>query len=462
MTAAPPVRPRPVVRHTVARGLDLPIAGVPAPSIHVPSPVTRVAVLPSDHRGTKPRLLVQPGDVVRRGQPLWHDRTHPALVVTSPAGGVVSAVHRGDRRALQSIVVTIDERDTDPAVFSAHTPRVEHDAAAVRALLLESGLWMALRTRPFGHVPAPDAHPDAVFVTALDTSPLAVRVDLALADRQDDFHRGLAALRTLTDTPLFVCRAPGSTLGDHVAGVQCAEFAGKHPAGVPGFHIHTLFPVSRSRTAWHLDAHDVVRIGHLLRTGQLDVSHVVALGGPAVQTPRHLRTRLGAHLGELLEGELVPVAPGALPHRVISGSVLTGRRAEGDVFGFLSRHHAQVSVLPEVIKRRFLGFLRPDAPAYSSLPVYLGGGATAGFDTMMHGGARAMVPIGAYERVLPHDLMATHLLRAIQLGDAEWAEPLGVLELDEEDVALCSYVCPGKADYGTALRALLDTMARER
>ncbi|HMS04133.1 MAG TPA: hypothetical protein PKE51_14210, partial [Gemmatimonadaceae bacterium] len=188
----------------------------------------------------------------------------------------------------------------------------------------------------------------------------------------------------------------------------------------------------------------------------------VALGGPAVREPRHLRTRLGASLDELLTGELTPVAPGALPHRIISGSVLTGRRADGEVFGYLSRHHHAVAVLPEVVKRRFLGFLRPDAASFSSLPVYLGGGARAGFDTMMHGGPRAMVPIGAYERVMPYDLMPTHLLRAIQLGDAEWAEQLGVLELDEEDVALCSYVCPGKADYGTALRRLLDSIAAER
>ena len=461
MPAAPPVS-RPVVRHTVSRGLDLPIAGAPASVVHEARAVARVAVLPTDHPGTKPRLRVQEGDMVRRGQPLWQDRTHPELVVTSPAGGTVSAIHRGERRAIQSIVVTIGGEDAEEAPFVSHHAGVARDGEAVRALLLESGLWMAFRTRPFGHVPAPTDTPDAIFVTALDTSPLAVQVDVALAERLDDVRHGLEALRTLTDAPLFVCRAPGSTIGDGVDGVQRAEFSGKHPAGVPGFHMHTLRPVSRTRTAWQLAAHDVARIGHVVRTGRLDVSHVVALGGPAVKEPRHLRTRLGASLDDLVARELLPVAPGALPHRVISGSVLTGRRAEGDVFGYLSRHHAQVSVLPEAVKRRFLGFLRPDAPAYSSLPVYLGGGAKAGFDTMMHGGTRAMVPIGAYERVLPHDLMATHLLRAIQLGDAEWAEQLGVLELDEEDVALCSYVCPGKADYGTALRALLETMAAER
>lgn len=462
MPVAPPATTRSVIRHTVTRGLDLPLSGAPLRVVEEARTVSRVALLPGDHRGIKPRLRVQEGDVVRLGQPVWQDRTHAQLVVTAPASGIVTAVHRGDRRALRSIVITIDEGHGDGPSFEHFSPTVARNRSALRALLQESGLWMALRTRPFGHVPLPSDEPDALFVTAIDTSPLAVTVDLALADRVDDFNRGLLALRALTDAALFVCRAPGSSLGDGVEGVQCVEFAGKHPAGVPGYHIHTLYPVSRTRTAWHMAAHDVVRVGYLVRHGTLDVSHIIALGGPAVRAPRHLRTRLGAHLGDLLADELVPVASGALPHRVISGSVLTGRRIENDMVGYLSRHHSQVSVLPETIKRRFLGFLRPDAPAYSSLPVYLGGGARAGFDTMMHGGARAMVPIGAYERVMPHDLMATHLLRAIQLGDAEWAEPLGVLELDEEDVALCSYVCPGKADYGTALRTLLDAMAAER
>lgn len=463
MPAAPSAPRSPVARHTVTRGLDLPIPGAPAPAIVEARRPSRVAVLPDDHLGTKPRLRVQEGDTVARGQPLWQDRTHGAITITSPGSGRVVAVHRGERRALQSIVIELDASDGDGhAPFAGYTPTVVRDRAALRALLLESGLWVAFRTRPFNHVPAPDTEPSAMFVTALDTSPLAPRVDAVIGERIDDFARGLEALRALSDAPVFVCRAPGSSLGDGVDGVRLADFGGKHPAGAPGFHIHTLAPVSRTRTAWQLAAHDVVRIGHLLRTGQLDVSHVVALGGPAVREPRHLRTRLGVALDELLAGELAPVAPGALPHRVISGSVLTGRRAEGPVFGYLSRHHHAVAVLPEVVKRRFLGFLRPDAPAFSSLPVYLGGGARAGFDTMMHGGPRAMVPIGAYERVMPYDLMPTHLLRAVQLGDAEWAEQLGVLELDEEDVALCSYLCPGKADYGTALRRLLETMAAER
>lgn len=448
--------------HTVTRGLDLPITGAPAQVISAAHAVTQVALLPADHLGTKPRLRVQVGDDVALGQPIWQDRTHESIAVVAPGAGRVIAIHRGERRVIQSIVIAL-AADAPPAPpFPTWHARVAQDRVALRALLLEAGLWVAFRTRPFSHVPAPDADPSALFVNAMDTNPLAPNVDVIIADRRADFDRGLAALRTLTDAPLYVGRAAGSTAGDGVKGVTTAEFAGKHPVGMVGYHIHTLAPVSRTRIAWHIGAQDVIRIGHLVNTGMLDVTQVVALGGPPVTKPRLVRTRLGASIAELMAGE-ISAGAGAheLPPRVISGSVLTGRQASDPVFGFLSRFHQQVSVLPEVRVRSFLGWLGLRAPRFSVMPVYAGGGASAGFDTRMHGGPRAMVPIGAYERVMPMDLMPTHLLRAIALGDAEWAEELGVLELDEEDVALCSYVCPGKADFGGALRRVLETIAAE-
>jgi len=448
--------------HTVTRGLDLPIAGAPAQVISAARAVTQVALLPADHLGTKPRLRVHVGDDVALGQPIWQDRTHESITVVAPGHGRVIAINRGERRVIQSIVIALAD-DAPPAPpFPTWSAGVAQDRAALRALLLEAGLWVAFRTRPFSHVPAPDSDPSALFVNAMDTNPLAPNVDVIIADRRADFDRGLAALRTLTDAPMYVGRAAGSTAGDGVKGVTTAEFAGKHPAGMVGYHIHVLAPVSRTRIAWHIGAQDVIRIGHLVSTGLLDVTQVVALGGPPVTKPRLVRTRLGASITELMAGELsVGTAAHELPPRVISGSVLTGREASDPVFGFLSRHHQQVSVLPEVRVRSFLGWLGLRAPRFSTMPVYAGGGASAGFDTRMHGGPRAMVPIGAYERVMPMDLMPTHLLRAIALGDAEWAEELGVLELDEEDVALCSYVCPGKADFGGALRRVLETIAAE-
>ena len=448
--------------HEVRKGLDIPLTGVPEQSISDARAVSRVAVLVRDFHDLKARALVEPGDAVRLGQPLLEHRSHPAIRFTSPGSGRVHALHRGAKRALLSVVVSLD--DTGTAVdFSSYSPLAGDDRAHVRALLLESGLWTALRTRPFSRVPSPESVPHSLFVTATDTNPLAPNLDVVLRGREDEFARGLSVLKLLTDGPLFVCRRQGSVLGDataKAAGVRVEEFSGAHPAGTVGYHIHLLDPVNRDKTVWHIGAQDVVRIGHLFATGRLDTSHVIALGGPQVTSPRLLRTRLGASTLDLVQGELRDGDA-----RVISGSVLTGDTAQDGVTGFLGRYHQQLSVLAEGGARELLGWMAPGANAFSVMPAFLSSllpRKRFNLDTSLRGSRRAMVPIGAYERVMPMDIMPTHLLRALTVGDVEWAEELGVLELDEEDLALCSFVCPGKYEHGAALRRALTDIGAEQ
>jgi Na+-transporting NADH:ubiquinone oxidoreductase subunit A len=351
--------------------------------------------------------------------------------------------------------------------FAAWSANVASNRPALRELLLESGLWMAFRTRPYSEVPAPDAEPHAVFVTAMDTNPLAPNVDVIVAARADDFNRGLEALVALTDAPVYLCRTKGSRSGEGAKGVRVAEFAGKHPSGTVGFHIHTLAPASRAHVSWHLGAQDVIRLGALLRTGVVDASHVIALGGPLVREPRLLRTVLGANVSQLVQGELLRGERDGheVPPRVISGSVLTGRTVADNITGFLGRFEQQVCAVPEVKEGDFAAWMLPASRSYSFLPAFFPlwkGKVERAFDTRLHGGRRAMVPIGVYERVLPMDLMATHLLRALAVGDTELSEQLGALELDEEDLALCTFVCPSKYEHGAALRRVLDLIAAER
>jgi len=209
---------------------------------------------------------------------------------------------------------------------------------------------------------------------------------------------------------------------------------------------------------WHVGYQDVAAIGHLLATGRIDVGRVIALAGPGVARPRLLRTRLGAATDELVAGEL---APGA--QRVVSGSVLDGRTAAGEATGYLGRYHLQVSALPEGNRREFLGWLAPGREKHSLTGVVLGAFARRALPltTTTNGSPRAMVPIGTYERVMPLDLLPTFLLRALITGDDEQAEALGCLELDEEDLALCTYVCPGKYEYGPLLRGALERIAKD-
>jgi Na+-transporting NADH:ubiquinone oxidoreductase subunit A len=453
-----------VAVHRIRQGLDLPLAGEPVQVIEPAVRVPRVALLGADDAGLKPTVAVQVGQPVLRGTPLFEDKRVPGVRHVAPAAGIVAAVHRGEMRAMQSVVIDVDVGDgPDTQVpFAAHArqPVQDLDAAAVRALLVESGAWIALRTRPWSKVPAPDSTPYAIFVTAIDTRPHAPSVDVVLAGREADFHAGVLALAKLCPGTTFVCKAAGSAVSaPAAANVRVEEFAGPHPAGTPGLHIHRLAPVALERTVWHIGYQDVAAIGRLFATGRLDVERVISIGGPGALRPRLLRTRQGAALDALTTGELA-----AGPQRVISGSALDGRTAQGEVHGYLGRHHHQVAIVPEGARRELFGYVAPGADKHSIWGVVLGHWAKArklALTTTTNGSPRAMVPIGAYERVMPLDLMPTFLLRALITRNAEWAEELGVLELAEEDVALCTYVCPGKVEYGPLLRDMLARIEKE-
>ncbi|HSL17916.1 MAG TPA: Na(+)-translocating NADH-quinone reductase subunit A [Methylomirabilota bacterium] len=447
--------------HTIKKGLDLPISGAPVQEVESGPPITRVALLAHDYQFMKPRMHCAEGETVARGKLLFEDRKTDGVLFTAPAAGTVVGINRGERRAFQSLVIELSpgEREGRPGdgdfqVFDSFTgdPVAELDGEQVKSLLVESGQWTAIRTRPFSKVPAPEESCRSIFVTAVDSNPLTADPEVVLADRHDDFNRGLEALAKLTEGPVFLCCRPGSSFdGGGVERVRVEHFQGRHPAGLAGTHIHFLDPVGRGGSVWYVGYQDVAAIGSLFATGRVDVRRVVALGGPVVKRPRLLETRLGAEVGPLVEGELEPGN-----NRVVSGSVLHGFTAKGDVFGYLGRFANQISCLEEDDQRRFLGWIRPGYDRFSVTRAFLsalrGSSARYDFTTTTHGGRRAMVPIGLFERVMPLDIMPTFLLRALLMDDLERAEALGCLELDEEDLALCSFVSPGKEDFGPALR----------
>lgn len=442
---------------TIKRGLDLPITGTPAQCIEAARPVRSVAIVGFDYHGMKPTMNVQVGDRVKLGQVLFSDKKNPGVVFTAPGAGVVSAIHRGQQRVLQSVVIDLDgdEQETFASYSAAQLDTL--DAQAVRDNLQQSGLWTALRTRPYSKVPAVDAVPSSIFVTAIDTHPLAADPALVIAEQVEAFEQGLKVLSRLAR--VFLCKAPGAALpGENLSQVKTESFAGPHPAGLAGTHIHFLDPVSANKTVWSIGYQDVIAVGKLFTTGQLSVERVVALGGPVVEQPRLLRTRLGACLNELTAGELKPGN-----NRVISGSVFGGRNARG-AFAYLGRYHQQVSCLAEGNDREMLHYLRAGVNKHSVLNVFVSklmGDKRFDFTTTTNGSPRAMVPVGNYEKVMPLDILPTQLLRLLIVGDTEMAQKLGCLELDEEDLALCSYVCAGKYEYGPILRDNLTRIEKE-
>ena len=427
------------------RGMSLVLAGGPGATPGTSPAVRRVALLGADYPGTRMAARVAVGDRLGLGQAVMCDRHDPALLFTSPGTGTVSSITHGERRELRSIVIDLD--GTEPReTFTDPLDPVTATAAVIRERLLASGLWTAFRTRPFSRVPGSADTPDAIFVTAIDTAPLAGDPRAAISRDPAAFRAGILALTRLISGTIYVCRSPGESLplpDSHQ--LVDAVFSGPHPAGLPGTHIHHLHPVGAARTVWYLDCQDVQAIGRLLTTGILDFSRVVALTG-AVAAPRLLLTRLGASITDLV-GDAGPA------QRVLSGNVLAGREARG-TDAWLGRYHWQITVLPEAQAARPLRWLHAALAAVS--PANRRGVQT----TRVYGRTTGMLPVDGFERVMPLDLLPSPLLRALLLGDTDTAVSLGCLELAEEDLALCSYVCPARQDYGAALRRTLDDYRR--
>ena len=436
----------------IKKGLNIPLPGAPDQSVSAGREVSSVALLGPDTNDLKPRMLVREGDRVKLGQAIYTDKSNPGVYFTSPGSGTVAAVNRGERRVLQSVVIKLDGDDeVEFAKYSAEQ-LPDLDGEAVRKNLLESGLWTALRTRPFSKIPAPDAQARALFVTAIDTNPLAADPSVVIKRNPEAFANGLVVLSKLTEGPVYVCTAVNSGItspdGEQF---RHAEFSGPHPAGLAGTHIHFLEPVSEQKIVWHIGYQDVIAVGKLFTTGRLPIELIVSIGGPKVKQPRLIETRLGANTSDLIRGEL---EPGNV--RVVSGSVLNGHRASGWA-AYLGRYDDQITILQEGNEREFLSFLRPGFGKFSVARAFAGRlfGKKLRMTTSQNGSPRAMVSIGSFEQVMPLDILPTPLLKAILVRDTDGARALGCLELDEEDLALCSFVCNGKYEYGPHLRKTL-------
>jgi len=415
--------------------------------------VSSVALMGPDTIDLKPGMLVAVGDAVKLGQPLFRDKQNPGVQFTSPGAGTVAAINRGERRVLQSVVINLDGDEEEQ--FSAYPPNDLPNISRqdVSDNLLASGLWTAFRTRPFSKIPRPDDVPAAIFVTAIDTNPLAANPDVVIQRDGEAFLQGLCVIAALTDGTIHVCTAPDSSITCSDSGdIKHSQFAGPHPAGLAGTHIHLLDPVNEDQVAWHIGYQDVIAVGKLFTTGRLPVDRIVSLSGPSVSKPRLISTRLGANTTELLAGELADTDV-----RVVSGSVLSGHRAAGWAV-WLGRYDNQITVLKEGSPREFLSFMRPGIGKYSFTRGFVGnlfGSGGYSLTTTQNGSPRAMVSIGSFEDVMPLDILPTPLLKALLVRDTDSARDLGCLELDEEDLALCSFVCNGKYDYGRHLRKSL-------
>lgn len=434
------------------KGLDIPISGEPEQHIGKCNPVYRVAILGDDYPGMKPTMLVKEGDRVSLGQEIFFDKKNEGVIFTSPGCGIISAINRGEKRKFNSIVIDLDGEDSIEFLkpgkeIESYTPEF------IRDILIRSGMWTLLRTRPYGKTPEITATPASLFITAIDSSPLAPDPTIVLKEYQEEYHLGLNILKKLVTAPIHYCTGAAELSPcEEIDGFQYWSFQGPHPAGLPSTHIHCIDPVHETKSVWHIGYQDVIGIGHLFSTGQIPTEKIISLAGPGAIKPRLIKTRIGVYIPPLCKREL-----SLEEMRVISGSVLAGREAVDD-FNFLGRFHNQISVIEDSSGRSIFNWALPGKGRFSTKPVFLSTyfkNLKFPMNSALWGGKRAIYPLGTYDEVMPLDIIATSLLKSISKGDTEKSQALGCLELIEEDLGLCGFVCPGKNDFGQHLRDVL-------
>jgi len=416
-------------------------------------------VKPLDFPGLLPKLEVQEGDVVRAGTPLFYDKYRPEVKFSSPVSGEVVEIRRGERRQILEVVVKANG-SVEYQVFGAAQPAALTRNQVVEKLLV-SGVWPYIRQRPFGIVANPNDTPKAIFISCFDTAPLAPDMDFSIQGEDENFQAGIDALSKLTPGKIHLglnADYPAASAFAKANGVEHHYFRGPHPAGNVGVHIHHIDPIGKGDVVWVVNPLDVVIIGRLFLKGIYDASRVIALAGSEVTSPRYYRVISGAQIDSITSGKL----NSNIELRYISGNVLTGTKVEP--FGYLGFYDNMVTVIPEGNHYEFFGWMSPGFNKFSASRTFLSRltpWRKFKFDTNLHGGKRAYVITGQYEKVMPMDILPVHLIKAILANDIERMEQLGIYEVVEEDMALCEYVCTSKTDVQQILRKGIESLIKE-
>lgn len=440
------------------KGFDIQVIGAAEKIIAGDSDAVLFGVKPTDFPGLVPKLNVKPGDRVQAGSPLFHNKLIPEIVFNSPISGTVLSVDRGDRRKILEVVV---EKSSEDYLEFGKTDPSKLTSSEVKERLLRSGLWPAVRQRPYHIVAKPGDKPKSIFISGFDTAPLAPDYNFIMDNSPASlFQAGITAVSKLTGGKVNLVlngkEKPSPVLAS-TAGVEISYFSGPHPAGNAGVHIHHIDPVNKGEVVWVINLQDIITIGRLFIEGIYKPERIVALTGSEVIQPRYYKMLSGASVASLVKDN---VRPGNL--RYISGNVLTGSRISGS--GYLGYYDSQITVIPEGDYYEFFGWAKPGTGKLSFSRTFaskLLPKKNFRLDTNLHGGERAFVMTGEYEKVVPMDIYPMQLFKAILAGDIDMMENLGIYEVAEEDFALCEYICPSKIEIQSIVRSGLDLMIKE-
>ena len=441
----------------IKRGLDIPLMGK-ADQIYVKSDLPNLfALKPTDFNGLTPKLEKKPGEKVKAGTVLFHDKYRPEIKFVSPVSGELLAVNRGERRKILEIVIKSDDKFEKEDFGKDDLSKLSREKVIDK--MLGAGVWPFIRQRPYDIIASPEDKPKALFISGFDTAPLAPDYDFILTGKEAEFQAGIEVLRILSEDNVHIGinNRSSSKVYKSLKGVKLHSFEGPHPAGNVGIQLHHVLPVCKGDKVWVTQPQDVITIGKLFTEGVFDASRTVVLAGSEVKKKGYYNTMIGASIALMVENNLEQDNV-----RYISGNVLTGTKIDKD--GYLGFYHSQVTVIPEGNYYEFMGWAMPGFGKYSVSRSYfswLCKKKEYRLDSNLHGGKRAFVVSGQYEKVLPMDVLPEFLFKAIITEDIDKMEQLGIYEIVEEDVALCEFVDTSKIDIQQIVRDGIELMIKE-
>ncbi len=438
------------------KGLDIKLKGRSEKVLEtLPVPST-IALRPPDFPGLTPKMIVKPDHEVKAGEALFYDKYNPEVVITSPVGGKVLSINRGERRKILEVVIKPDP-GSESIEFKKAKPE-DLSSEEIKKQLLKSGVWPFIKRRPYGLVASPAEKPKAIFISTFDTAPLAPDYNFILEDQLGIFQTGVNVLAKLTEGKVFLGVSETSVF-TNIKNVEIKQFSGPHPAGNVGVQIHHISPLNKGEVIWTINPQDVLYVGRLFETGKTDFTKIIALCGSEVEKPKYLQTLLGAPISSVTGGRL---KKRDYKQRIISGNVLTGTKARPE--NHIGYFDSQVTVIPEGDDYELLGWASPGIDKFSASGTFLSKlfpKKEYSMNANMHGGERAFVLSNQYEKVVPMDILPVFLLKAILANDIDKMEQLGIYEVVEEDLALCEYVCTSKIKVQDILRSGMQSMIKE-
>lgn len=443
----------------ITKGLDIKLKGEAEKTIEKAIISNFYTLRPEDFHGVIPKLIAKEGAKVKAGEPIFYDKSDESVKFVSPVSGEVIDIPRGEKRKILAIKIQADKEQTfvDHGKFNIESA----DAAAVKKHLLATGCWPFIKQRPYDIIAKTDAAPRDIFISGVNTAPLAADLDFVLKGKEAELQAAVTALGKLTEGKVHVGvgKKSESPLAG-LTGVTHHKVSGPHPAGNVGTQINKIAPVNKGEVVWTIAAQDLVIIGELLLTGKFNAERIVALVGSSVKKPRYFITKLGSEIATMVYDNGVDKNGN---DRIISGNVLTGKEVKPD--GYLDYYSNTISVIPEGDDYEFFGWNKPVFNKISTSRAltfsWLFPNKKYELDTNTNGEHRAFVLTGNYEEVFPLDIFPMQILKACMYKDLDEMEALGMYEVAPEDFALTEFVCVSKQPHQQIIRNGLDVMIKE-